>query len=301
MESRDARLRVSSRLCRDRESSSGTDRVQVETHVMRTPELEYIPCLPSREAIGIRCSKQYVAKAITPGRVEVGIETERLRPYVYGPGDMIVCRRYTEDWIRWRDPISMLRLELPDHSLQAVADEMSMGRLEFVNTPCLRDKRIAALFTALEVEQASGSLSGRLFIDSIAQAMVSALAQICGVVQRPTHQIQGGLSPAQLRRVSAYIHDLMHTDLNLVELAAIAGLSRAHFSRMFRLSTGMPPHRFVLDARIARAKVLLSRPETRILDVAITCGFQTAQHFARVFRSLAGTSPTGYRKDLGLR
>ena len=274
---------------------------KLKSRVLRMPELDLIPCLPNAEAIGITCSKQYIAKAITSGRVEVGSRANTLRPYIYQAGDIIVCRRHTEDWIRWREPMNMLRLELPDHSLQAVADEMSVDRLDFLDTPCLRDQRIAALFAVVELERANGCLSGRLFLDSVAQAMATALAQTRSVLLRPIRQIKGGLSPAQIKRVSEYVHDLLHTDLNLVELAAVAGLSRAHFSRVFHLSTGVPPHRFVLDARIARAKTLLRRPEARVIDVAVACGFKTTQHFARVFRSLSGGTPMEYRRELGLR
>ena len=274
---------------------------KLKYRVPQMPELELIPCLPSREAVGITCSKQYVAMAMTSGRVEVGDAVDRLRLYTYSPGDMIVCRRHTKDWMRWRDPIKMLRLELPDHTLQAVADEMSVDHLEFFDTPSLRDQRIAALFAVVELERATGYPSGRLFLDSVAQAMASALAQTRGILRRPVRQRKGGLSPAQLKRVSEYVHDLLHTDLNLVEVAGVAGLSRAHFSRVFRFSTGVPPHRFVLDARIARAKTLLRRPEARVIDVAVACGFKTAQHFARVFRSFSGGTPMEYRRELGLR
>src|ERR1700746_3739117 len=107
-----------------------------------------------------------------------------------------------------------------------------------------------------------------------------------------------GLGPARLRRVTELVHARIEDELSLDEMAESAGLSTAHFSQMFRKSTGESPHRFVLRHRVERAKEMLRRAENRVLDVAVACGFKTQQHFARVFRQLCGTSPTQYRQEV---
>ena len=89
----------------------------------------------------------------------------------------------------------------------------------------------------------------------------------------------------------------MEEDLSLDEMAQSAGLSTAHFARMFRKSTGETPHQFVLRQRIERAKAMLHAPDARVLDVAVACGFKTQQHFAQVFRDVCRVSPTEYRQD----
>jgi AraC family transcriptional regulator len=93
------------------------------------------------------------------------------------------------------------------------------------------------------------------------------------------------------------VHAEMEGDLSLGELADAAGLSIAHFSEMFRESTGQSPHQFVLHRKVDRAKEMLRAAEMRVLDVAVACGFKTQQHFARVFRQLCGASPTEYRRE----
>jgi AraC family transcriptional regulator len=89
----------------------------------------------------------------------------------------------------------------------------------------------------------------------------------------------------------------MEDELPLIEMAQSVELSPAHFSRMFRKSTGETPHQFVLRNRIERAQEMLRAPEARVLDVAVACGFKTQQHFARVFRRICGASPTEYRYE----
>ena len=90
----------------------------------------------------------------------------------------------------------------------------------------------------------------------------------------------------------------MEDELTLIEMAQSVELSPAHFSRMFRKSTGETPHQFVLRQRVERAKDMLREGEMRVLDVAVACGFKTQQHFARVFRQTFGASPTEYRREL---
>jgi DNA-binding GntR family transcriptional regulator/AraC-like DNA-binding protein len=116
------------------------------------------------------------------------------------------------------------------------------------------------------------------------------------VRRRPVQTYRGGLGPARLRRVTELVHAKIEDQLSLDEMAKSAGLSTAHFSQMFRKSTGESPHQFVLRRRVERAKEMLHTSEARVLDVAVACGFKTQQHFARVFRRMCGASPTEYRE-----
>ena len=106
-----------------------------------------------------------------------------------------------------------------------------------------------------------------------------------------------GLTPARVRRVTELVHEKIEDELSLDEMAQSAGLSTGYFSQMFRKSTGETPHHFLLRHRMERAKEMLRDADTRVLDVAVACGFKTQQHFARVFRKTCGASPTEYRQE----
>src|SRR5262249_37542467 len=163
--------------------------------------------------------------------------------------------------------------------------------------PKLLDVRLASLVTAVNAERIAGFPSGQLFLDSVEQAIASILVDGYALRQRPACEYRGGLGPARLRRVREFVHANLEEELNLKEMAQSVGLSTAHFSQMFRKSTGESPHGFVLRRRIERSKEMLRAGEGRILDIAIACGFKTQQHFARVFRKLCGASPTEYREE----
>lgn len=106
-----------------------------------------------------------------------------------------------------------------------------------------------------------------------------------------------GLSPSQFRRVLAFVNEHISRTVTLSELAREAGLSTAYFSQRFKSSTGTSPHRYLMQLRICKAKKLLEESESPVIDIASECGFQTQQHFARIFRRLTMKTPTEYRRQ----
>jgi AraC family transcriptional regulator len=242
-------------------------------------------------------TKQCVAKVLKPGTFEHGLQPRKLIRYSYSAGEMILVRRNIEEWLRWTSDVAVLMVELPDDALQAVAQATGADRVEIEGTPHLEDKRVAALIEAVEHEQAGGFLSGRLYLDGIGHALAAAVIQARGACRKPLRSYSAGLAPAQLRRVTEYIYGEIGRDMTITQLAATAGMSPAYFSQMFQRSTGRTPHQFVLHSRIQRAKEMLRTSDKKIIDVAIACGFQTSQHFARVFQKLCNATPTEYRRS----
>jgi AraC family transcriptional regulator len=113
----------------------------------------------------------------------------------------------------------------------------------------------------------------------------------------PDHSWGSGLSPSQFRRVLTFMHERISRTVMLSELAREAGLSVAYFSERFKSSTGVSPHQYLLRLRICKAKKLLEKTESPVIDIAAECGFQTQQHFARIFRRLTTRTPTEYRRE----
>jgi malate dehydrogenase (oxaloacetate-decarboxylating) len=108
---------------------------------------------------------------------------------------------------------------------------------------------------------------------------------------------RGGLAPWQLRRIFDHFDQNLAADICLLELAALVGLSQAHFSRQFKISTGLPPHRYKLTIRIERAKQLLLRGELGLKEIALSCGFFDQGHLSKAFRRAVGLSPGAWQRD----
>ena len=239
---------------------------------------------------------QAFAMMLRPGSIEWGSKRSALEKFDYTPGDLALCDRHVGEWVGLMN-VSHLQLGIADAALMASSDG-AYGEVELRATRKFADPRLSALVAAAHAEMVAGFPSGRLFLDSVEQAMAVALVKGHAVRHRPVQIYRGGLGSARLRRIKELIHAKMEDDLSLDDMAQSVGLSTAHFARMFRKSTGATPHQFVLRQRLERAKAMLRAPDARVLDVAVACGFKTQQHFAQVFRDVWGVSPTKYRQDL---
>jgi len=236
-----------------------------------------------------------LAMALGPGSIEIGLHRSTMKRFTYSTGEIRLSSHHLEKWFR-TDDLHVVTIAISETALVAAADQ-TPGKVELRGSDNLVDPRVGALAAAVNAERVAGFPSGRLFLDSIDQALAVALFNGYAVHQRSLGIYRGGLGPARLRRVKEFVHAKLEDELSLRELAQSVGLSTAHFSEMFRKSMGETPHRFVLRLRVERAKEMLRVAESRVLDVAIACGFKTQQHFARVFRQLCGTSPTEYRRE----
>jgi AraC family transcriptional regulator len=235
-----------------------------------------------------------LAMMLRHGAIEVGAGRSTMRRVMFQAGDIGFLPRDSERWVGTGNQERLL-LSISDPALMAASD--GMRRPAQLGHRCkMVDARLAALVKAVNAERMAGFPSGRLFLDSIEQAIAAALVDAYSGQNRAA-QLRGGLGPARLRTITELVHGKMEDELSLLEMARAVDLSPTHFSRMFRKSTGETPHQFVLRNKMERAKQMLRAPEARVLDVAVACGFKTQQHFARVFRRLCGTSPREFRLE----
>jgi AraC family transcriptional regulator len=99
-------------------------------------------------------------------------------------------------------------------------------------------------------------------------------------------------------RILEYIEAHLSERLDLRVLAKEAGISPFHFAALFSKAVGATPHRHVQHLRMQAAKAMLRDTDKSILDIALSCGFGSAAHFAAAFRRRFFQSPTEYRSSL---
>jgi AraC family transcriptional regulator len=108
---------------------------------------------------------------------------------------------------------------------------------------------------------------------------------------------RGGLAPWQVRRTTEYLHDNLARDVALGELAGVAKLSPFHFARAFKASMGRPPHAYLRDLRIARAKAMLVETDLPLTEIAALVGYEAPQTLGKAFRRETGVTPSDYRRE----
>ncbi|WP_426439244.1 helix-turn-helix domain-containing protein [Bradyrhizobium genosp. P] len=98
--------------------------------------------------------------------------------------------------------------------------------------------------------------------------------------------------------MAAYIEEHATDDIPLATLAELARLSPWHFSRSFKQSFGVPPHKYHANRRIERAKQLLAIRELSVTAIALEVGFSETSTFTAAFHRLTGQTPSKYRRNI---
>jgi AraC family transcriptional regulator len=162
------------------------------------------------------------------------------------------------------------------------------------------DVIIRALSSALETVELERD-------DRCAEALRRAIAARLVGLQLETRvgncggEADNGRRPVQplqkwrLKRVVEYVDTNLSNKVSLLDLAAVAGLSRMHFASQFRGATGLRPHDFLLRRRIRRSEELLRNSTMPIVEIALSVGFQTQAHFTTVFKRYVGCTPRQWR------
>ena len=100
----------------------------------------------------------------------------------------------------------------------------------------------------------------------------------------------------QIQKTVDYIEDHIGEIISVEELAEIACLSPFYFQRLFHRLVKCPVAEYIKLRRIALAKEALHNSKRKVLDIALSYGFSTHEHFSRTFKNTFGISPTEYRK-----
>lgn len=152
--------------------------------------------------------------------------------------------------------------------------------------------------TALKLKAQAGQENSSGYAEALALVLTHELIRLDRPAS-PLMPVRGGLATWQQKKVSEYVEEHLNADISLNTLAGIAELSPYHFARAFKQSFGAPPHRYVTDRRIVRAKALLENPARTVTEVGIEVGFAETSSFTATFRRMTGMTPTDYRRHLG--
>jgi AraC family transcriptional regulator len=211
-------------------------------------------------------------------------------------GSLILLKPGAKDTLKLSRPSRRTLVSIEEPLLSRASRELEMeGDLSFQNRWVFEDKQLRLLLMEIEREMEDDWSMGPLYGDHLGMSLSLALIKKYGQVALPRDLAQGGIPRVRLLRVLDYIHDNSHRDVRLSELAEVAETSRFHFARLFREGMGVPPHQYLTQQRIEKAKLLLRASRHNVNEVASATGFTNASHFAKTFRRIVGVSPTGWK------
>lgn len=207
---------------------------------------------------------------------------------------------------RWliEGPVDFVHLTLtPGFLFQIAAEEFDRepAACEIMDRVGATDDYVARLFDALMRSLDGGRFEGRLYPESLLVVLTVALVRKYSRMGDRAHgaahprMASGGLAAWQLRRVVDYMAEFIASDIALSDLTALTGLSRAHFFRAFKQSTGLSPHKFLTKMRMDQACMLLESSDRSIGEISTAMGFAKANLFATAFKRHVGLQPRLYK------
>ncbi|MFC0239153.1 helix-turn-helix domain-containing protein [Rhodopseudomonas telluris] len=162
-----------------------------------------------------------------------------------------------------------------------------------------QDPMVARLSEALAAAERDPSEFSALYADAVRLVTVVRRLSIeghAGAFKPPQTTPTAGLPKWRLKLVCDHVTAHLGEKVTLADMAAAARLSRMHFAALFLRATGMRPHQYLLQRRIAAAQELLQDTNQPIIQIAIQVGFQTQAHFTTVFKKITGVTPAKWRE-----
>lgn len=217
---------------------------------------------------------------------------------VYRPGSIGMTAPGNASTLRWsslgRKPLTSLHLYLSPQVFTDIAVERGTGpSVESLPDALVADDPTVSTVSAALAWALANSASG-LYADSAAKFLAAHLVERASIAgSRP---LGNGLGERALKDVIDYMHAHLAHDVSLDRLSRVAGLSKHHFLRSFKASTGVTPHRFLTEIRLRRAADLLRSTSRTVSGIGAQCGYRSGSHFAAAFHDFHGCPPAKYRQ-----
>jgi AraC family transcriptional regulator len=215
----------------------------------------------------------------------------------FRPGVVIIIPEGASS--RWDipKPVDVVQLYLPHTTLERVADEADTAKpIDLLERTAYPDPVTSRLLLS-----AADVLGGNEALDTLFRHQLTDLLAtriLAAHTGSPTtfQPIVGGLSPKVLLRAIERLRSDSDADVSLAALASEAGLSRFHFCRAFKESTGLSPHAWLRQHRLEQAMNMLRDTDASIVSVAAALGYASQTAFAAAFRRLTGETPSDWRR-----
>jgi AraC family transcriptional regulator len=200
---------------------------------------------------------------------------------------------------RWdiHGSLNVIHLYLPQTTLERVALEAGTASPGDLMDRSAHPDPITSrlLLSAADVLEGSAALDA-LFRQQMTDLLATRLLAAHAGSPVTTQAVIGGLSPTTLRRAIERLRSDSDMDVSLAALAADAHLSRFHFCRAFKESTGLSPHAWLRQHRLDQAMNMLRGTDESVVSIAAALGYSSQTAFAAAFRKMTGETPSGWRK-----
>jgi AraC-like DNA-binding protein len=231
-----------------------------------------------------------------------GSQTGRLSSAAPGTILFNPAREYL--WIRKKrsqQHFPMLLLTIaPTFVSRLDVGDVDVAGLQFRQQIGVEDRGIRQTLVAIKQELEAPGLNSRLYIDTLLLLLLTRLMRCASNFATPRQPayVKGGLPNWRLKRALELLEADQTKTPSLAELAGPLRLHPTSFCRAFKQSTGLSPHRYLLEHRVNRAKEMMKDRRRTLTEIALDCGFNSSSQFSIVFKRITGISPRAHRLSL---
>ncbi len=234
-----------------------------------------------------------------PHRVENWRDGEH-RNFIFREHEIIVTPAGVESGWQWHAKSSVVVVTLDPKKFERFAQTevgVVLADAQLRSLPQFEDPDICHAGAMLRDALASKEQGSQLIFESLARVFLVKLIQKYGL-QEEAYAFSRSFTTKHYKRVLDFVAESYSRSILVEDLAREAALSPSHFAQLFKRTIGLTPMQFVMTYRVEQARKKLAEPGVPLIDIAMACGFADQAHFSRVFKQIAGESPSKFRARL---
>ena len=216
-------------------------------------------------------------------------------------GSVCVIPADAEHWCAWEKPGKFAVISIqPDILAKLAPESINPDKIELI--PAFSkpepDPLIAIISMAVKQQLESDPSGCEFYVEHLFNALCAHLVKNYCSLAPQFKEFNGGLAPYKLKQAIEYINDNLDRPIKLKDVAKLIDISQYYFCRLFHESVGVSPYQYVIQQRVAKAKVLIENSQLPLVDISYECGFSSQSQMTQHFRKLMGITPKVYRNKL---
>ena len=250
---------------------------------------------------GVAIDQHYFAMNIGPAYEWEWKDGRRFKSHQYETGDIWINPAGTpfSHRVNTYNRFALLAID-PAKLIEILPDFPLVAHQTFRREHQSQDPQMQTLMRSLLIEVQAGGPNGKLYADLLSTALAVHFVNHYSIersfdIQDYFQQLKS-TDRQRLGQVLDYIEAHLTENISLNDLALIAGLSKFHFSRLFKSALGLTPYHYLMSRRVAQAAHALTKKATPIAQVSAEFGFTDQAHFTRNFKKIKGMTPKQFIK-----
>lgn len=230
---------------------------------------------------------------VRSGRAEYRIEGGR--PFTVQSGELVIVPAGTEHATSFSGDLAAGALELEDDTARAIAE--TVGDARALRAGIVVDiGDVRPLVSAIDEELHTAGAGRDFAVAALAEALLVRVLRRAPQSSRPAST--SCPRDPRIRRALEYLDAHASDAIDVNDLARAAGMSRFHFSRVFRDETGASPYAYLVERRLDRVACRLRAGDVSVTTAAFDAGFRDLGRFGRAFKARFGATPSAYARDV---